>query len=73
MFQLDGKTVPLEILLLERCKDVAGVVKVYDWFERADGYVIVMERPSPGQDLFDYISQNGPLDEHVARNFFKQV
>jgi serine/threonine protein kinase len=71
--QLDGKTVPLEIVLLTACRHVPGVVDTFDWFERSDGYLIVMEKPSPCTDLFDYISDRGPLDEALARNFFKQV
>lgn len=70
---LEGKQVPLEICLLSHCRSVLGVISLLDWFERSDGFLIVMERPSPCTDLFDYISDKGPLDERLAKNFFKQV
>uniref|UniRef100_A0A1I7XA10 Serine/threonine-protein kinase 1 n=1 Tax=Heterorhabditis bacteriophora TaxID=37862 RepID=A0A1I7XA10_HETBA len=70
---LDGRMVPLEIVLLTRCKGIEGVIQMIDWFERPDGYMIVMERPSPSTDLFDYISDKGPLNESVVRDYFRQV
>ncbi|VDO41022.1 unnamed protein product [Onchocerca flexuosa] len=68
-----GKELPMEIVLLMECSNILGVIQMYDWFERSDGFLIVMERPSPCQDLFDYISEHGALDEKIARIFFKQV
>ncbi|KHN82231.1 Serine/threonine-protein kinase pim-1 [Toxocara canis] len=68
-----GKEMPLEIVLLTECSGIPGVIHMFDWFERSDGFLIVMERPSPCQDLFDYISEHGPLEEGLARAFFKQV
>jgi serine/threonine protein kinase len=65
--------VPLEIALLYHCRTVKGVVSMLDWFERPDGYIIVMERPKPACDLFDFISDRGALDEPVARALFKQI
>lgn len=69
----DGSAIPMEIALLTGCIGICGVIQMYDWYERPDGYLIVMERPSPCQDLFDYISDNGPLNETIAKNFFRQV
>jgi serine/threonine protein kinase len=65
--------VPLEIALLYHCRRVKGVVSMLDWFERPDGYIIVMERAKPACDLFDFISDRGALDEPVARALFKQI
>lgn len=69
----DNSIIPMEIALLEGCTGIPGVIQMYDWYERSDGYLIVMERPSPCQDLFDYISCSGALNERIARDFFKQV
>jgi serine/threonine protein kinase len=52
--------------------DVPGVIKIIDWFESPESFFIVMEKFA-GQDLFDYISERGPLKEAEARELFKQV
>ncbi|KAK6739407.1 hypothetical protein RB195_008096 [Necator americanus] len=69
----DGRLVPLEIVLLMRCRGIPGVIQTIDWFENFEGYFIVMERPSPCMDLFDYITQEVFLTENVARDYFRQV
>jgi len=67
----DGK-MPLEVALMQQVSEVSGVIKMMDWFEMPESFLIVMEKFS-GQDLFDYISEHGPLEEGRARGIFKQV
>lgn len=71
--QLNGHNVPMEICLLRKVSQLQGVIKMLDWFEMKSGYIIVMERPEPVKDLFDYITEKGALDENTAKNFFRQV
>ena len=52
---------------------VAGVVKLLDYYEKPDSFVVVMERQVPVTDLFDFITENGALQEDVACDFFRQI
>ncbi|CAD5121723.1 DgyrCDS10204 [Dimorphilus gyrociliatus] len=71
---VDGRTVPMEIVLLKAVENIERVVKMLDWFEKSDSFIVVMERPDPVKDLFDYISENvTALDEDKARDFFRQI
>jgi len=71
--QVSGERVPLEVCLMNIVSGIPGVVKLIDCFERHDSFIIVMERPEPCKDLFDFITEKGMIEEQLARNFFRQV
>jgi len=70
--QSPGK-VPLEVKFLQRLSHVAGVIRILDYFERIDFPIIVMNKPEPAMDLFDFVAKRGALGEDLSRFFFKQV
>ena len=71
--QYDGKSVPLEICLLRKVSSIPGVVRLLDFYERPDAYILILERPLACKDLFDYITDKGRLEEFVAQRFLRQV
>ena len=70
---LGGHRVPLELKLLQKVQSVRGVVKLYDFFERRDSFIYILERPSNGKDLFDFITDKGALNEDLAKEFFREI
>jgi serine/threonine protein kinase len=71
--ELDGSQVPAEVFYLTRLNHIPGVVRLLDFFEQPDSFVLVTDRSIPSQDLFDYITAHGPLDEALARDFMDQI
>ena len=71
--QICGERVPMEVCLMVAVSEIPGVVKLLDCFERHDSFIIIMERPEPCKDLFDFITEKNILEEQMARSFFRQV
>jgi hypothetical protein len=71
---VNGKRVPIEVCLMNMVSgSTSGVIRLIDCYERHDSFIIIMERPEPCKDLFDFITEKGCLEEQLARNFFRQV
>eukprot|EP00092_Neocalanus_flemingeri_P033410 GFUD01036326.1.p1 GENE.GFUD01036326.1~~GFUD01036326.1.p1 ORF type:complete len:312 (-),score=75.92 GFUD01036326.1:57-992(-) len=69
---LTNNNVPLEVALMQQVNDVPGVIKLLDYFDTPDCFYIVMERFN-SKDLFDFISEQGPLPEALAKDLFSQL
>ncbi|NWI86301.1 PIM1 kinase, partial [Pitta sordida] len=70
----DGTRVPMEIVLLDKVgSGCPNVIQLLDWFELRECYLVVMERPEPSQDLFNFIVEHKFLCEDMARWLFRQV
>jgi len=68
----ENNNVPLEVALMQQVSNVPGVIRFLDYFNVGDCYYIVMERFN-SKDLFDFITDKGPLTESLARDLFKQI
>ncbi|XP_026113505.1 serine/threonine-protein kinase pim-2-like isoform X1 [Carassius auratus] len=71
------KRLPMEIglmLMANNGPSVSQIIKLFDWEDDKDHYVIVMERPVPCVDLFSFLKLcGGSLDEGKARCIMLQV
>ena len=73
------RQIPLEIALMIRVRHLKSCIKILDYLEQRNCFIIVMERFECSKDLFDYITEvsyksngNG-LDENCAKQIFKQI
>jgi len=68
-----GASVPREICLLRHAAHTQHVIRLLDFYERPDSFILILSRPSCYKDLFDFITEKGSLDEATAQKFFKQI
>ncbi|XP_042576032.1 serine/threonine-protein kinase pim-2-like isoform X2 [Cyprinus carpio] len=70
------KRLPIEIglmLMANEGPSVSQIIKLLDWEDDTEHYVMVMECPVPCVDLFSFVEHRGSLDEGMARNIMRQV
>jgi hypothetical protein len=65
---------PFEIECLLRLRDVPGIIKLYDFFEEATCFVIVMEKLNRSITLFD-LANGKPFSftQNILRKIFMQL
>ncbi|RLV62390.1 hypothetical protein DV515_00019365, partial [Chloebia gouldiae] len=72
--QPDGTRVPLEVVLMEKVgSGCHNIIRLLDWFELPDSFVLVLERPEASLDLLEFLQAQGFLYEEQARWLFCQV
>lgn len=65
--------VPTEVFMMLKVTEgpaetVSAPVVLLDWYDREGEVILVMERPVPCVDLFDFVVlNNGPMEEDVAK------
>ena len=72
---MDGKELPSEIALLKRTSGHRNIVALHDFEITAEKVVMVLERPSPVLDGFDYLARPRlrKSTEKVAKLVIRQV
>nr|XP_021332687.1 serine/threonine-protein kinase pim-1-like isoform X2 [Danio rerio] len=68
---------PLEValtILANNGPTVPQIIRMLEWQERSDSYIMILERPSPCEDLFDFLERHlGTLSENMTRHIMWQV
>ncbi|ROL45579.1 Serine/threonine-protein kinase pim-1 [Anabarilius grahami] len=68
---------PLEVgllILANRGPKVPEIIELLDWQDQPDQYIMILERPSPCQDLCDFLERHGgTLNEDTSRFIMTQA
>lgn len=62
------------MVLMNNGPSVPQIIKLLDWYETPEEYILVLERPMPCEDLRRFFLQNGSIfKESTARAVMRQV
>ncbi|XP_042582807.1 serine/threonine-protein kinase pim-2-like [Cyprinus carpio] len=70
------RRLPMEIgltLMANMGPSVPHIIKLLDWQDDPDYYVMVLERPMPSMNLFSFVKLQQRLEEGIARHLMWQV
>ncbi|XP_016375610.1 serine/threonine-protein kinase pim-2-like [Sinocyclocheilus rhinocerous] len=70
------KRLPIEIgltLMANKGPSVSQIIKLLDWQDDPDHYVMVLERAMPSMSMFNFVKLRQRLDEKMARHVMWQV
>lgn len=69
-----GVLVPIEVAMHLRVNRIPGVIRLLGHYHLLnESHILVLERPTASIDLFDFITNQGALNEPVARCIFRQI
>ncbi|XP_031697366.1 serine/threonine-protein kinase pim-1-like, partial [Anarrhichthys ocellatus] len=76
-----GKQLPMEVVIMLKLADkrsrsvrMSAPVSLLEWYDLDQEVILVLERPIPAEDLYDYINHNGgSLEEQEAKIILKQL
>ncbi|CAK9295668.1 unnamed protein product [Gordionus sp. m RMFG-2023] len=71
--EANARQIPREIALLHKVRHIPGCIRLLDFYEFNHFYIISTHRPEYCIDLYDYITQYGPLKESLARKYFSEI
>ncbi len=61
-------------LMANKSPRAPEIIKILDWEDNEDHFIMVMERPMPCMDLKSFVKLHGEsLDEGTTRNLMRQV
>ncbi|XP_036448142.1 serine/threonine-protein kinase pim-2-like [Colossoma macropomum] len=69
---VESRAVPVEVALMQMMNEPPvcnNIIKLIEWFDEPDQYVLVLERPDPCVDVKSFLDNlGGYADEETARN-----
>ena len=68
-----GEKIPKEVYFLREVQHIPGIIKLWDYRERFDSVLIVLEYVESSMDLFDFISKEKVIPEPLAKHLFSQI
>ena len=72
----NGNQLSVEVAMMLKLRSAghSAPVSMLDWYDLDEELILVLERPVPAVDLYEYIEANrGPLQEEEAKVSFRRV
>ncbi|KAL6483748.1 hypothetical protein MHYP_G00086200 [Metynnis hypsauchen] len=72
---VESKAVPVEVALMQMVSEppvCSSIIKLIEWFDEPDRYILVLEHPDPCVDLKSFlVNLGGYADEETARHIMR--
>lgn len=66
-----GLRLPMEVVVMWKARDIPGVVRLISLYDSAAEFVYVFSTFEKSEDLFEYISRQGPLQKCEINHIFR--